>query len=104
MKLIKKVPSQLDKTIKYVFEVKPGVIVEYSYIDNGTGKDIICTPVATMCNQSCKFCHLTDYVGIIKTENLTYHQINAGIEYIANELNLGTGNRPFLISFMGCGE
>lgn len=104
MRLIKKVSSKVDKTIKYIFEVDKGVVVEYSYIDNGTGKDIVCTPTQTLCNQSCVFCHLTDHVGKIKTTNLTQMEIVEGIDYISSELNIGTGSRPLLISYMGAGE
>ena len=101
LKLRKKVKSQIDSTIKYVFE-KNGQVVEFSYIDNNTGKDIICVPCQTMCNMSCTFCHLTDYVGKIKLNNLKGSDIVYGVNYIADDLSLG--NRDFLISYMGCGE
>lgn len=103
MNLLKKIPSQVDKTIKYIFEVEKGLVVEYSYIDNGTGKDIICTPCQTMCNMSCKFCHLTDHIGKVKMKDLTSAQIVFGIDYISHDLNLQE-EKPLLISYMGCGE
>lgn len=101
MKLINHVKSKLDKTIKYIFETN-GQVVEFSYIDNNTGKDIICVPCQTMCNMSCKFCHLTDHIGKIKLQDLFASQIVNGVEHIVKDLQLG--KRQILISFMGCGE
>ncbi len=103
MKLIKKAQSKLDKTIKYIFEAEGGLIVEYSYIDNGSDKDIICVPCQTMCNMKCTFCHLTDHLGKIKVNNLSSTDIDAGVMTIIDDLNL-KGDRPLLISYMGCGE
>tara|TARA_R110000772_G_scaffold17946_3_gene50090 strand:+ start:202823 stop:203680 length:858 start_codon:yes stop_codon:yes gene_type:complete len=93
--------SEIDKTIKYVFHID-GQVVEFSYIDNGTGKDIICVPCQTMCNMSCTFCHLTDYVGKIKLNDLHWMTINEGVHHVVNDL--GLGDRELLISYMGCGE
>lgn len=101
MKLQSKKESKLDNTIKYVFEVEDQII-EFSYIDNGTGKDIICVPCQTMCNMSCKFCHLTDHVGKIPLKNLKESHIVQGVRMIVAIQNLG--KRPLLISYMGCGE
>lgn len=103
MKLLKRVPSRFDKTVKYIFEVEEGLVVEYSYIDNNTGKDILCVPCQTMCNMSCTFCHLTDHVGKIKLKDLTSQQIVEGITAILHDKDL-KGDRPLLISYMGCGE
>ena len=101
MELKEIIKSEIDKTIKYIFEINKQVI-EFSYIDNGTGKDIICVPCQTMCNMSCTFCHLTDYVGKIPLKDLSRHEIIEGVEHIINDL--GLGNRTILISYMGCGE
>lgn len=101
MKFKTKIESQEDKTVKYIFDVN-GQIIEYSYIDNKTNKDIICVPCQTMCNMSCKFCHLTDHIGKIKVKNLNCHDINEGVHYIIEDLKLGS--RELLISYMGCGE
>ena len=97
----KKVASVEDATIKYIFDVN-GQMVEYSYIDNGTSKDIICVPCQTMCNMKCTFCHLTDHIGNIPTKNLHNLEITEGIDYIVSDLKLGS--RTLLISFMGAGE
>lgn len=101
MKLQKKIESKLDGTIKYIFEVE-NQIVEFSYIDNGSGKDIICVPCQTMCNMSCKFCHLTDHIGKIPLKNLKEEHIVTGVRMIIMAKDLG--KRPLLISYMGCGE
>ena len=97
----KKVASAEDATIKYIFDVH-GQMVEFSYIDNGTDKDIICVPCQTMCNMKCTFCHLTDHIGQIPTKDMDYKDIVEGIEYIICDLRLGY--RTILISYMGCGE
>lgn len=97
----KKVASNEDATIKFIFDVD-GQMVEFSYIDNGTDKDIICVPCQTMCNMKCTFCHLTDYIGKIPTKDMDYKDIVEGIEYIICDLRLGY--RTILISYMGCGE
>lgn len=97
----KKIESNEDATIKYIFDVE-GQMVEFSYIDNGTDKDIICVPCQTMCNMKCTFCHLTDHIGKIPTKDMDYKDIVEGIEYIICDLRLGY--RTILISYMGCGE
>lgn len=101
MKFLNKIYSKIDKVVKYVFEYNKQ-IVELSYIDNGTGKDIICVPTHTMCNLGCKFCHTTDYIGKIPIVKITFHEIFYGINYIINDLKLN--NNTLLISYMGCGE
>ena len=97
----KMVASAEDATIKYIFDLD-GQMVEFSYIDNGTDKDIICVPCQTMCNMKCTFCHLTDHIGHIPTKDIDYKDIVEGIEYIICDLKLGY--RTILISYMGCGE
>jgi adenine C2-methylase RlmN of 23S rRNA A2503 and tRNA A37 len=97
----KKIESNEDATIKYIFDLD-GQMVEFSYIDNGTDKDIICVPCQTMCNMKCTFCHLTDHIGKIPTKDMDYKDIVEGIEYIICDLRLGY--RTILISYMGCGE
>jgi 23S rRNA (adenine2503-C2)-methyltransferase len=102
MILKNKIKSEVDKTIKYIFEIN-NQIVEFSYIDNNTGKDIICVPCQTMCNMSCAFCHLTDHVGKIRLTNLDSDEMVEGVIMIIEDLKLST-ERDLLISFMGCGE
>ena len=88
MNFIKKVFSQKDNTVKYIFRTLDNLIVEFSYINKDDGKDIICLPSQTMCNIGCKFCHTTEYIGKIKTRNLSYTEIVHGVEYILAELNM----------------
>jgi len=104
MNFIKKVFSQKDNTVKYIFKTLDNLIVEFSYINKDDGKDIICLPSQTMCNIGCKFCHTTEYIGKIKTRNLSHTEILYGVEYLLSELNIYKQNRTLLISFMGCGE
>jgi len=101
IKFNKKIASIEDATIKYIFDLN-GQMVEFSYIDNGTDKDIICVPCQTMCNMKCTFCHLTDHIGQIPTKDMDYKDIAEGVEYIIGDLSLG--DRTILISYMGCGE
>ena len=103
MILKSKIKSKEDKTIKYIYELQNNQIIEFSYIDNGTGKDIICVPCQTMCNMSCAFCHLTDHVGKIPLRNLSGALIFDIIMLICEDLSLSE-DRPLLISYMGCGE
>jgi len=102
MEFIKKVSSKTDKVEKYVFKNGDGFIVEFSYIDNNTNKDIICVSTHTICNLGCKFCHTTDYIGKIISTEVEHEDLFDGIDYIIKDLNL---NRlTLLISFMGCGD
>jgi 23S rRNA (adenine2503-C2)-methyltransferase len=102
LQLLKRVQSQLDRTVKYVF-LSQGQIVEFSYIDKGDGKDIICAPTQTACRLGCRFCHLTGLDLVVR--NLTPAELLAGVEYVVNDLALAGGpNRCLLVSFMGCGE
>ena len=104
MELIKKVDSQTDKTQKFIFKNEAGFIVEFSYIDNNTNKDIICVPTHTMCNVGCKFCHTTDYIGKIESVSLDRKEIFDGVDYVVNNTAIKDNKRLLLISYMGCGE
>lgn len=103
LELIDKVKSEVDNVTKYVFRLAGRRdIVEFSYIDNGTGKDIICVSCLTMCNLKCKFCHCTDYVGKIVPQALFAMDIASGVEQIVEDLK--EKKDVLLISYMGCGE
>lgn len=104
MELIKKIKSASDNVEKFIFKSNDGFVVEMSYIDNGTDKDIICVPTHTMCNIGCKFCHTTDYIGKIKCKQLTHHEICDGVDIIVSHTNISKNKRTLLISYMGCGE
>lgn len=104
MRFIEKIKSTEDNTIKYIFKLEDGLIVEFSYINKNDGKDIICVPTQTMCNLACKFCHTTDYIGKIKSRNLTLNELYYGVSLIVSDLNIISNNRTLLISYMGCGE
>jgi len=96
--------SKVDKTKKYIFELEDGNVMETTYIDNGSNKDIICVSCQTMCTLKCKFCHLTDLVGKIKVRNITAEEILEGVKHVNDDLGLESNNRPLLISYMGAGE
>jgi len=103
MDLKKKVFSKLDSTIKYVFVNDDNFTLEFSYINKNDGKDIICAPSQTMCKMMCKFCHCTDHIGKIKSENLKTLDLEYGIQFIIDDLKL-SNDKMLLISFMGIGE
>lgn len=103
MELVEKIHSKVDKTIKYIFKIG-GQLVETSYIDNGSDKDIICVASQTMCNMKCSFCHLTDLIGDVKKVDLAAEGITAQVHYIFRDLNLQKNNRRLHISYMGAGE
>jgi 23S rRNA (adenine2503-C2)-methyltransferase len=102
LELKRTVKSTQDKTIKFIFYTEDKLIIEFSYINKDDGKDIICVPSQTMCNVGCKFCHTTDYIGKIKTRNLTKEEIFFGVDYMYQNLYLSP--KTLLISYMGCGE
>lgn len=98
------IKSKLDKTVKYIFRLDDGLIMEMAYIDNNTNKDIICVPSQTACAMGCKFCHTTDYKTRLKIRNVTEYELLKGIQYVAAEHDLFSNRRLLLISYMGCGE
>lgn len=102
LKVVDKVASKLDKTIKYILKTEDGLIIEFAYINKDDGKDIICVPSQTLCHQRCKFCHVTDWLGKFRYRNLKADEIFEGVEIIYKEQQLGS--RVLLVSFMGCGE
>ncbi len=90
--------------MKYVFLSK-GNVAEFSYIDNGTGKDIICIPTQTACRLGCRFCFLSDCD--LEVRNFSADEMVVPIGHVIRDMNLL--NRPqhsnvLLISVMGCGE
>lgn len=102
--LFKKIESKVDKTTKYIFIYQDGgeFKVEFSYIDNGTNKDIICIPTQTMCNMSCSFCYLTKHVGKVAVRNIVPLFIVNCIKHIVDDLKLEKDT--ILFSFMASGE
>ncbi len=100
MHLIDKRKSKIDNTVKYAFMIE-GQPVEFSYINKGDGKDIICTPTQTNCKMGCTFCHLTGRSAPVI--NLGPTQIFDGIRYIIGDLDLPKSD-TLLVSFMGAGE
>lgn len=104
MKILDVILSKIDKTVKYIFQLDDGLITEMAYIDNNTGKDIICVSAQSACLMGCKFCHTTDYKTKLKTRNITEYEILKGIEHVAREKDLLDSKRLLLVSYMGCGE
>ena len=104
MKLLEKIHSKNDNTIKYIFTTQDNLIIELSYINKDDGKDIICVPTQTSCKMKCKFCHITDFTDKLINRNLTVQEIKEAVDNVYNDLNLSLNPKPLLISYMGCGE
>lgn len=104
MRFIEKIHSKTDNSVKFIFKTVDKLIVELTYIDKNDGKDILCIPCQTMCNLACKFCHTTDFIGLVKCRNLTSSELIESITTVLSNLNLRKKQRTLLISIMGCGE
>ena len=104
MRFIEKVKSKTDNAIKFIFKTDDNFIVEITHIDKNDGKDILCIPCQTMCNLGCKFCHTTDFIGLVKCRNLTSSELIDSITLMLTNLNVQKNQRTLLISMMGCGE
>lgn len=104
MKLLEKIYSKLDNTIKYILQCDDNLIIEISYINKNDGKDIICVPTQTSCIMGCKFCHISDVKNKIINRNLKVDEITDSVEIVYNDLELYKDPKVLLISYMGCGE
>ena len=91
--------SKQDSTVKYVFQ-ENGFYNEFSWVDNGTPKDIVCASCQTSCNMGCKFCFLS-YVDL-PVRNLSGERIFSYTRHIVEDR--GPKNNILLVSYMGCGE
>ena len=85
MDFLKKVYSNIDNTVKFIF-ISQGQIIELSFIDKNDGKDIICVPSQTACKLGCKFCFLSDYD--LKVRNLWPMEIVSPVSYVIEDLGL----------------
>ena len=104
MNLLKKIKSEKDNTIKYVFKTIDDLIVEFSKIDKEPDKFHICASTHTWCDMGCKFCHLT-HKKVQKTRELKYSELSQAIDIIIlDNSELVSSAERLLISFMGSGE
>lgn len=104
MRLLEKIYSKTDNTIKFIFLTEDGLVIELSYINKNDGKDIICVPSQTSCKMRCKFCHITDATDKLINRNLKSKELVDAIDYVYTDLKLGESPKVLLISYMGCGE
>lgn len=104
METLDVIKSKVDKTVKFIFQLDDSLIMEMAYIDNDTGKDIICVSTQTSCSMGCLFCHISDYRKKLKLRNISYKELVEGIYYIIDYMSLQDNKRKLLISYMGCGE
>ena len=104
MKLLEKIHSKVDNTIKFIFLTSDELVIELSYINKDDGKDIICVPSQTSCKMKCKFCHITDATDRLVNRNLKSKELVETVNYVYKDLELGKNPKVLLISYMGCGE
>lgn len=111
MRLYKKVASEVDSTVKYIFtldgngpERGGGLKTEMSYINKEDGKIIICVSTHTGCDYKCKFCHLTTDKKLQKTRKLDWTEIATGVSYILSDMKARSKEKTLLVSYMGAGE
>jgi len=106
MRLIKDIASSDESTRKFIFETEGmrNLILEFSYIDNGSGKNIICVPTQTMCNMGCKFCHASDFISKVWIRPVLWTELSDGIHTVIEAMGIRDSERTLLISYMGCGE
>jgi 23S rRNA (adenine2503-C2)-methyltransferase len=106
MELVDTILSNIDNTVKYVFKLDDGKIMEIAYINKNDGKDILCVPSQTACCLRCKFCHTSDQPDFMlkNLRNLRASEIVAGVERAFEEERLARRQRMLLVSYMGCGE
>lgn len=102
MELLEKIYSKQDKTIKFVFKLRDGLITEVAYINKDDGKDILCVSCQTGCNLGCKFCHTSDGIGKIEVRDIKHGEIRDAVDCVFHDLELG--KQLLLVSYMGCGE
>lgn len=101
-----------DNSIKTVFSVGSGRVLEMTLLQNKQDRDVVCVPTHYFCTLGCKMCHLTSFmsdkdmnrVGIKEFNEALYKTLclPAGIE--SGELIRRTYKKKLLISFMGIGE
>ena len=104
MRLLEKIFSKADKTIKFIFLTEDNLVIELSYINKDDGKDIICVPSQTSCKMRCKFCHITEATDKLVNRNLKSPELVEAVNFVYNDLKLGANPKVLLISYMGCGE
>jgi 23S rRNA (adenine2503-C2)-methyltransferase len=101
MEVVDVIQSKVDKTIKYIFRLRDGLVSEVAYIDKDDGRDIICVGCQTACSCNCRFCHTSDALGKIRNRNLFANEIEDMVLHVRQE-RAHTGDT--LVSYMGCGE
>jgi 23S rRNA (adenine2503-C2)-methyltransferase len=104
MKIIDKIVSKIDGTIKFVIKTDDNLIVEFAYIYKKDNKHIICVPSQTSCCMKCQFCHMTDISDKIKLRDLGANEIHHGVKMIYQDLKLQDIHQTLLVSYMGVGE
>lgn len=88
-----------DKTIKYLFELQDGSLIETVLMHHEYGKSV-CVTSQVGCNMGCKFCAS----GLLKKQrDLTSGEIVAQILYVQKELDQ-TEERISNVVIMGTGE
>lgn len=96
VRLIKKYRSSIDRTIKYLFEIENGYIIESVLMEYEYGYSV-CISTQAGCRMGCSFCAST--IGGLE-RNLTAGEMLSEIYAIEREEGIRVGR----VVLMGCGE
>lgn len=96
MKIVKKYVSEIDGTIKYLFELKDSHIIESVLMRYKHGNSV-CISTQVGCHMNCAFCAST-LEGLVR--NLTPGEMVSQIYHIAKD----TGEKVTHVVMMGSGE
>lgn len=96
VRLIKKYRSSIDRTIKYLFEIENGYIIESVLMEYEYGYSV-CISTQAGCRMGCSFCAST--IGGLE-RNLTAGEMLSEIYAIEREEGIRVGRAVL----MGCGE
>jgi 23S rRNA (adenine2503-C2)-methyltransferase len=96
MKIVKKYESEIDGTIKYLFELKDSHIIESVLMRYKHGNSV-CISTQVGCHMNCAFCAST-LEGLVR--NLTPGEMVSQIYHIAKD----TGEKITHVVMMGSGE
>lgn len=97
MKVIKKIESKKDTSIKHLQKTNDGFLIESGFYS--LDEDIICVSTQIGCSVGCIFCAASDSNRFVR--NLTAEEI---VEQVENVIKLKKPDKKLLFSFMGMGE
>ncbi|MBM3216481.1 23S rRNA (adenine(2503)-C(2))-methyltransferase RlmN [Candidatus Poribacteria bacterium] len=97
LRVAARIPSEVDDTVKYLFELQDGERIESVLLYDGD-RVTLCVSSQVGCAQGCSFC-ATAQLGIVR--NMTAGEILSQVVQVEEEIGVGTITN---IVFMGMGE